>query len=77
MQFATFRLSTPANEAISLDRSANVKRGVKLLLAASSYVTITDLVHSWRRPAERTDETVERLILNVTTDRGFVSLCEP
>lgn len=28
MQF-TFLLSTPANEAISLDRSANVKRGVK------------------------------------------------
>lgn len=30
MQCATFLLSTPANEAISLDRSASVKRGVKL-----------------------------------------------
>lgn len=30
IQCATFLLSTPANEAISLDRSASVKRGVKL-----------------------------------------------
>lgn len=29
MQFATFRLSMPAKGAISLDRLANVKRGVK------------------------------------------------
>lgn len=34
MQVTTSRLSIPANAAVSLDRAANVKRGVKF--AASS-----------------------------------------
>lgn len=54
MEHNTFRLSTPANGALLLDRPANAKKGGVNFAASFSLLCdhLGDLVHSWRCPAE-------------------------